>query len=65
MTTDTRVDRFLSAAEALPAEAASLFKDLFIHQKSDEQVCRERSLTRAQLEDMRNGVMRSLRAASA
>jgi hypothetical protein len=60
----TRLERMLAAAKKLPSDMSSLFDDLFVHAKSDEKVCAERNISRQQLDQQRDQLMRSLRAAS-
>lgn len=60
----TRLDRMLSASKALPQDMASLFDDMFVRCKSEEQICDERKISQQELKEMLDNVMRNLRAAS-
>ena len=60
----TLVERVLAATECLPKDLKEIFDDVFLYEKPDEQICRERNLTVDQLKDRRARALRSLRAAS-
>lgn len=60
----TRLERMLAAAKKLPADMSTLFDDLFVLEKSDEKVCAERQISKQELDQRRDQLMRSLRAAS-
>ncbi len=60
----TRVEKILAAAERLPKDLKDIFDDAFLYEKPDAQICAERNLTPAQLNERRSNALRSLRAAS-
>ena len=60
----TRLERVINATAALDDEQSSLFADLFRLNKSEEQVCEERGISRQTLEEQKAQMMRNLVAAS-
>lgn len=61
----TRLERIISAKNTLPTEQRSIFEDLFVKLKSDEEACKERGWTMIHFSSKRDELMRSLRAVSA
>lgn len=60
----TRIERMLAASKKLPEDLQGVFRDVFVADKTDAQVCSERGISIQQLNSMRDQVVRNLRAAS-
>ena len=60
----TRLERVINASAALPSEQNTLYSDLFLHMKSEDQVCKERGISMAEFEEQRANLVRNLVAAS-
>ena len=58
----TRLERVLNAKRALPEDQRSMFDDLFVDLKSEDQVCRERGLTMTEFQLKNAEMLRNLRA---
>ena len=65
MTYITRIERIIAAKNILPADQRRIYDDLFVKLKSEDQVCRESGMTMMQLVNLRDELVRSLRAVSA
>lgn len=61
----TRIERMLAASKRLPENLQGVFRDAFVVAKTDEQICAERGISIQQLNELRDQVVRNLRAASA
>jgi hypothetical protein len=58
----TRLERVLNAKRSLPEDQRSMFDDLFVALKSEDQVCRERGLTMTEFQLKSAEMLRNLRA---